>query len=161
MTVRSKILDLLLGVLVLSLVSCSNREVYFRYHQIEKGMWFSDSVLSFTMDSVSFNPAQLHDLTIEITTADIYPFKDIWLKVEHNLDDSICRIDTLHSRLADDYGKWLGSGTAGLHQFSLPYKSTVALDTSRVYVLQISQVMNDNPLPGVERVGLKVVENQD
>lgn len=157
-TVRNKILVLFLGVLVISLASCSNSEVYFRYHQIGRGVWYRDSVLSFTMDSVNFNPAQRHDLSIELTTADIYPFKDIWLRVEHNLDDSIFSVDTIHSRLADDYGKWLGSGTAGLHQLSLPYKTTVALDTSKVYVLQISHLMRKNPLPGVEKVGLKIIE---
>ena len=155
---RNKILVLFIGLLLITFKSCSNGEVYFRYHQINKGIWYRDSVLTFSMDSIKFNPLRRHDFTIELTTADIYPYKDIWFQVEHNLNDSVYRCDTLHSRLADDYNKWLGSGTGGLHQLSLPYKSSVALDTSRVYVLKINQLMNNNPLKGIEKVGIKVVE---
>lgn len=156
--VRIRIFVLSVGVLLFSLSACSKGEVFFRYHQIGKGEWYRDSLLTYTMDSISFNPLQRYNLSIELTTADKYPYKDIWLKVEHNLDDSIFSIDTIHSLLADDYGRWLGSGAVGLHQISIPYKSTVALDTSMIYVLQISHLMSNNLLPGVEKVGLKVVE---
>jgi gliding motility-associated lipoprotein GldH len=80
------------------------------------------------------------------------------MQVEHNLIDTIYRCDTLHFRLTDDYGKWLGSGTGGLHQISLPYKSDIPLDTSRLYILQIKQIMKDDPLIGVEKVGIKIIE---
>lgn len=157
-TVRNSIFVFLFGVLLFSLAACSKGEVFFRYNQIGKGVWHRDSLLTYTMDSISLNPLLRYNLSIELTTADKYPYKDIWLKVEHNLNDSIFSIDTIHSMLADDYGRWLGSGAAGLHQISIPYKSTVALDTSMIYELQISHLMSNNPLPGVEKVGLKVVE---
>ncbi len=156
---NQKILNLLAIVLFLSLVSCSKGEVYFSYNQINRGIWHRDSVLTFTMDSIKFNPIALHDFSIELTTADVYPFKDIWLQVEHNLNDSIFLYDTLYTRLAGDYGEWLGGGTAGLYQLSLPYKSSVVLDTSNIYMLHISHLMLEDPLYGVERIGLKVIEN--
>lgn len=158
-TITNKIPVFLALVLFISFASCSKGEVYFRYHQINKGMWHRDSVLSFTMDSIGFNPFSRHDLTIEITSTNIYPFQDIWLQVEHNLNDTIFQRDTLYSRLTDDYGRWLGGGTVGIHQLTIPYKSAVYLDTSRVYMLNISHLMNSDPLLGVEKIGLKVVDN--
>lgn len=155
---RNKILFLLVGTLFITHTSCSDGEVYFRYHHIERGKWYSDSALTFTMDSIGVNPAARHDLSIELTTADIYHYKDIWMQVEHNLIDTIYRCDTLQFRLTDDYGKWLGSGTGGLHQISLPYKSDIPLDTSRLYILKIKQIMKDDPLIGVEKVGIKIIE---
>lgn len=158
-TVRNRILFLLVGVQLIVLASCSNGEVYFRYHHIDRGMWYHDSVLTFTLDSINFNPDVRNDFSIELTTSDIYPYKDIWFQVEHNLNDTAYSCDTLHTRLADDYGKWLGSGTGGLHQVSLPFKSAIALDTSRTYVLKVSHLMKDDPLYGVEKAGVKVMGN--
>ena len=161
MIAKSKFLELLVCALFITLGSCSNGEIYFRYHLINKGAWHRDSVLLFSMDSINFNPNNKHDFFIELTTADVYPYKDIWLKIEHNLEDTIYRCDTLHSQLADDYGKWFGNGIEGLHQISLPYKTSVAIDTSRIYVFKISQLMENNPLHGVEKVGVKVVKEID
>ncbi|MDD4697761.1 MAG: gliding motility lipoprotein GldH [Fermentimonas sp.] len=159
MKVRSKIRLFFVGILLITFASCSNGEVYFRYHHIERGMWYRDSVLSFTLDSISIKSDFRNDFSIELTTSELYPYKDIWLQVEHNLNDTVYTRDTLHTRLADDYGKWIGSGTGGLHQISLPYKSEITLDTSRIYVLKISHLMKDEPLYGVEKAGIKVMGN--
>ncbi len=146
------------AVLLTILTACAEGEVYYRFHHIGKGQWFRDSTLVFTMDSLDLPPGRRYDVTIELSSSRVYPYRDVWLQIDHNLADTVFRSDTMHYQLADEYGKWLGSGVGGLHQLSLPFLSAVSLDRSRKYVLEISQIMNDDPLTGIEKAGLKVVE---
>lgn len=145
------------AVLLTILTACAEGEVYYRFHQIGKGQWFRDSTLVFTMDSLDLPPGVRYDVTIELTTSGVYPYRDLWLQIDHNLADTVFHRDTMHYQLADGYGKWLGSGVGGLHQLSLPFLSAVSLDRSRKYKLGIGQIMNDDPLTGIEKAGLKVM----
>ncbi|MBF6628501.1 MAG: gliding motility lipoprotein GldH [Proteiniphilum sp.] len=158
MRTRNNILLFVTGVLFSSLISCSEGEVYYRFYHIDKGNWYHDSTLIFTMDSLNVNVAQAYDVTIEVSSGHLYPYRNIWLQIDHNLTDTLIRSDTLQYHLADDHGKWLGSGVGGLHQLSLPFLNSIPLDTAHLYRLSITQVMKDDPLAGIEKVGLKVTE---
>ena len=158
MRTRNNILFFVAGVLLLLLASCSDGEVYYRFHHIDKGKWYRDSTLRFTMDSLDTRAGVAYDVTIEISSGHIYPYRNIWLQINHNLTDTLLRSDTVQYRLADDHGKWLGSGAGGLNQLSLPFLTSIPLDTAHHYRLAIAQVMNDDPLTGIEKVGLKVME---
>jgi gliding motility-associated lipoprotein GldH len=151
---------LLTGLLLSSLLSCAEGEVYYRFHHLENGRWYRDSTLIFSMDSVALPPAKRYDVTIEITTNRAYPYRDIWVQIDQNLTDTLFRSDTLHYRLADDYGRWLGSGAGGLNQLSLPYLSSVPLVTTQPAV-HIRRTMTDDQLIGIEKVGIKVVAVND
>src|SRR5690554_1068971 len=100
-----------------------------------------------------------YSFTIELSSNRSYPYRDLWLDVGHNLTDTLFHVDTLRVMLMDEQGKWMGSGVGGLNQFSVPYLlnlSPVARDSVTGYTIWIKQVMGDNPLHGVEKVGLKV-----
>lgn len=96
---------------------------------------------------------------MEITTNGRYPYRDIWLQVAHNLTDSTIQRESFHFILADDLGRWLGDGVGGLYQLSLPLYSLVPFDTTYGYVVQLKQLMDADPLPGIEKIGLKVEVN--
>lgn len=153
--------NILAGVtcLLFVLVSCTGNEVYYRYHHIDKGRWNRDSTLVFTIDSGKFLPGKQYSFTIELSSNRSYPYRDLWLGVGHNLTDTLFHVDTLRVMLMDEQGKWIGSGVGGLNQLSVRYLvnlSPVVRDSVTGYTVWIKQVMGDNPLHGVEKVGLKV-----
>lgn len=155
--------NLLLGTICLlfSLASCSDGEVYYRFQHIEKAQWQRDNVLVFAMDSALFQPNKEYYFSLELTTNRGYPYRDLWLRVDHNLQDTLFHTDTIHAILADEQGTWLGSGVGGLNQLSFPYLGPLVptvRDSITGYRLMIEQVMHDNPLRGVEKIGLKVIE---
>ncbi|MBK5194736.1 MAG: gliding motility lipoprotein GldH [Proteiniphilum sp.] len=158
MRTRTDILFFVAGALFSLLISCSEGEEYYRFHHIEKGKWYRDSTLIFTMDSLNISAGRAYDVTIEISSGYIYPYRNLWLRIDHNLADTLLRSDTLHYRLADEHGKWLGSGVGGLNQLSLPFLSSIPLYMPHLYRLTIAHVMSDDPLTGIEKVGLKVTE---
>jgi|AGTN01.3.fsa_nt_gi gliding motility-associated lipoprotein GldH len=155
---KHKISFFFIGVALSFLISCSEGEVYYRFHHIDKGKWYRDSFLVFKTDSADFRSGKKYDISVEVSINHVYPYRDLWIHIDHNLVDSIFRRDTLQCYLADEYGKWLGSGVGGLNQLSFPYLSSVSLDTTRRYELTIGHAMSDDPLIGIEKVGLKVIE---
>lgn len=160
MRTKSNIFSLFAGLLFTLLISCSGGETYSRFHHIENGKWYRDSFLVFTIDSLTPSLGIGFDVTIELTTNHSYPYRNLLLEIDQNLTDPIIRTDTLRFLLADEHGRWLGSGAGGLNQLSLPYRSFVPAprDSMHQYRLIIRQAMEDNPLRGVEKVGVKLVE---
>ncbi len=150
-----------LTLLLFTLASCSHGEVYYRFHHIQYGKWHRDSSLLFTVDSAALQPGRAYGLFIELSFNNAYPYQDFWLRVEHNLVDPLFHADTLHVKVADELGKWLGSGVGGLHQLSVAYPYVVrptARDSTTGYRVMVAHYMDDNPLKGVEKVGLKLVQ---
>lgn len=141
------------------LSSCTEGEEYYFYNHIKESKWFSDSVLLFHLDSVRFNPQIEYSFSLELATTGLYPYREIWLEITHNLTDTIMQTDTLKHELTDDYGRWLGGGSGGINQSSLQIINNVHLDSARVYNLSINHLMSDNPLNGVEKVGIKIIQS--
>lgn len=138
------------------LASCTKNDSIYSYKHIDGEKWYRDSALTYIVDSVQFNTSKIYNLSFEITTGLNYPYRDIWLEVTHNLKDYKPQVDTLQFILADENGKWFGSGVGGLNQITLPYLSSLTLDTAQLYELNISHKMINNPLVGVVKVGIKI-----
>src|SRR5690554_588075 len=152
------VITIIVSVSALSLfTSCNQNELYFDYIKIDKGDWHSDLKAEFTIDTIEFEQIGNYNLFIEITTTALYPYSDINLRIDHNLNDTIFSSDSIRFRLSDDYGKWLGTGVGSLRQLSLLYKSNVYLDTIRSYNVRVMHLMSDEPLNGVKKIGLRVL----
>jgi gliding motility-associated lipoprotein GldH len=155
---KHDIFRVLAGLLFTVLVSCSGGEDYSCFHHIKNGKWCRDSLLVFTIDSLIHSPGAIYDVTVELTINRGYPYRDLWLQIDQNLTDSHVRTDTLRYLLADEYGKWLGSGAGGLNHFSLPCRSFMPRDSVYNYRLTVRHAMDDDLLQGVEKVGIKIAE---
>ena len=158
MRTKSDVFSIFVGLLSIVLASCSEKEGYSCFHHIENGKWYRNSPLVFTIDSLTPSQGTGYEVTVELTTNRSYPYRDLWLQIEQDLTDSLIRTDTLRCLLADEYGRWLGSGIGGLNQLSLPYRSFIPRDSMYHYRLTIRQAMGDELLRGVEKVGIKLVE---
>ena len=137
-------------------VSCNREELYFEYEMVEKGDWYRDSVLTFSLDTLKANQIGEYKISLELTTSMLYPYSDIQLKIDHNLNDTIISSDTLRYKVVDEHGKWLGNGVGSLRQLSILYKSYVWLDSTRNYEINIFHLINKDPLHGIEKVGIRV-----
>ncbi len=141
------------------LTSCTKGEEYYFYKHIKESGWYSDSVLLYHLDSVRFNPQIEYSLGLELSTTGLYPYREIWLELAHNFTDTIMQTDTLKYQLADNYGRWLGSGSGGVNQISLQFLNSIYLDSAKIYNLSINHLMSDDPLNGVEKVGIRIIQS--
>jgi len=94
-------------------------------------------------------------VSIELRNNNSYPFSNIWLFVDFQMPDGMCRADTINADLADVYGKWYGKGMS-LYNLSIPYEISILYPDTGTYIYTIHQGMRENILKGISDIGLKV-----
>ncbi|MDR2148272.1 MAG: gliding motility lipoprotein GldH [Tannerella sp.] len=135
------------------LVACVDDTVFSKYVAIENRIWNKDSEYFFTF-TVTDN-AVPYDISVKLRNNDMYPFKNLWLFCSMELADSSLTRDTLEVMLADDFGKWTGSGIS-IFQNEFPlYRNFHFPDTGQ-YTAVFRQGMRADNLKGIENIGLTV-----
>lgn len=108
-------------------------------------------------DSLEFKP-ELADsivngrLGICVRHTDAYPYSNLWVELSWPVNDSLRHVDTLQLRLADDFGKWYGTGTGVSYQYVDTLKRPVRL--RRGVPLRLRHIMRVDSLRQIEQVGL-------
>lgn len=137
-------------------ISCTSNEGYFKYQTLDNQIWHKDSILiyEFNIENLSSN----YDINLHIRHESDFPYQNIWFFVEHeSLNDSnILRNDTIQYYLADDFGKWLGSGVGSLKELNLKYLENIAFPDSGKYRVSIKHAMRDSVLLGINNVGFSI-----
>ncbi len=136
--------------------SCIQGVDYYKFVSIPHNEWNKNEEVSFTLDSSFINSKNRYALSIEIVHNIDYPYKNLFLCIDHTLQDSIALCDTLEYVLVDDFGKWKGRGNGATRQLSVLYKTNLRIDTTLHNEINIRHAMKDLKLKGIEKIGLKV-----
>lgn len=154
---KNKVLYALLCVfMAFAYSSCDHREVYYNFHEFKKAEWAQSDTLFFDIDSTLFELNTTYRMSIEVTNNVNYPYQNIWFFVQTNLEnDSTFSDVSKEYLLADKFGKWRGSGFGSLYQLSLPMDDVVFKE-KRNYRIKIEHGMQDEPLIGIEKLGIKI-----
>lgn len=143
-------------VVFLFLLACSKGEVYHRFYPIRNNSWAKEVPVEFSIDSLPAGSGRSCDIVLELVHNSQYPYRNIWFIVQQNLTDTLFVTDTVEITLADPQGKWLGRGSSGLYQLSLPYKRSLPLDSARSYQLIVTHAMKEGTIKGIEKVGILI-----
>ena len=68
-----------------------------------------------------------HNFYINVRNADGYPYGNIFMFIKTTFPNGKMSNDTLECTLADEKGKWLGSGIGDLYDNQIPFKKNVLL----------------------------------
>lgn len=136
------------------IAACSENAVYHSYRPIPSAGWEKGDTLFFNVAVAdSLQPLQLF---AEIRNKSNYAYRNLYLSVSHNLEDStVWKTDTLLFILADEEGKWTGTGWGSLFQSTLPI-GTVSVQHPGNYTFKVVHDMQDVLLKGVNDVGIRV-----
>lgn len=146
-------LFLLIGIICLS---CQQQETYYHFHELKDAKWSKSDTLYFDIDSNSVHLNTPLDLHVELINNSDYPYQNIWLFFQNNIEQDSTRITEKQYLLADNTGKWNGSGFGSSYQTSFIYLKNIIFTEKRNYRFKIIQGMRDEPLNGIEKVGLKI-----
>ena len=148
---KSSIWTVIIGWLI---AACNENTVYHTYQPIPTDGWEKSDTLFF---NITFNDSLIPlNLTAEIRNESKYAYRNLYLAISHNLEDSTnWKTDTLLFVLADKEGKWYGTGWGSLFQSALPIGKTTTKHPGN-YTLKVSHCMNDEHLKGVNAVGIKI-----
>ncbi|WP_163319475.1 gliding motility lipoprotein GldH [Dysgonomonas sp. 520] len=137
--------------------SCGEREAYYHFHEIKNAQWSKNDTLTFVVDSSSIEVGVPYSVTIELVYDSNYPYRNLWLYVQNNLGNSdVRKNDALQYMLCDEYGKWYGSGFGSLFQLPLGYMDSVIFKEKRNYTFSVVQGMRDEPLVGIDKLGIRI-----
>lgn len=152
----SKFVKYLFGLIIaIVMVACNSDIVYDGSVRVANPTWHADSVARF-------------EITIEDTTSDYqsgilirnsgdYTYQNLWLFITEIAPDSTITCDTIQYFLADNYGRWLGSGIGSLYTNIYYYKEDLHYSQEGVYTYEIRQGMRDEELKGITNIGMQIL----
>ena len=88
-------------------------------------------------------------------TAD-YRYANVWLRMRVIGPDKKEVVERQEFQLALPDGEWLGKGSGSLYSYQLIYKENYKFKANGTHTIVVEQNMRDNPLKGINDVGLRV-----
>lgn len=144
-------------IIALMCLSCNQRETYYHFYELQNAKWSKSDTMSFDIDSSSILVNVPLDVKVELVNNTEYPYQNIWLYIQDDFDGENLQKQEKQYLLTDDQGKWLGSGFGSLYQLTLDYRSKIVFTEKKNYTVKIVQGMRDEPLIGIEKIGLKLI----
>lgn len=148
----NRILVLLFGSLLL--VACSGNSVYNEYKELPASGWNKDSCASFVVPIKDVNST--YRVLVNVRNRGDFKTQNLWLFVNCQHPDKTVKKDTIECYLADNKGKWLGSGFGSMYDMPVLYLKSVKFPKAGNYKFCIKQAMRDSMLVGVNDIGLEV-----
>ncbi len=144
--------------LSLLFVACDSRRIYEENREIPETGWDVKNKINFEVDIK--DTLMLHNFYINVRNSDGYPFSNLFLFIKTTNPDGYAKMDTFEVVLADDNGKWTGSGIGDLWDNQRLWKTNVRFPKSGKYTFTYEQAMRNEILPLILDVGLRIEKVQ-
>ncbi len=141
-------------LIILVAISCSQKDTYLKYFTVNETGWSKDSLYVF--DIQVNDSAAIYNLYVNIRNRGEYPYENLWLFLEKITPDSVVSCDTIEFYLADDRGKWLGTGIGSTFEMPVLYQQKIRFQTAGKYSYKITQGMRDSILTGISEIGMRL-----
>ena len=138
----------------LAVVACNSNDVYFKYQGIDAKGWNKDSL--FTFDIPITDTLATYNVYVNIRNVGEYPYQNLWLFLSKMNPDSVLVNDSIECYLADNRGKWLGSGVGSIFEMPVLYQQNVHFKNAGNYQYKIVHGMRDTVLIGINDIGMRV-----
>jgi gliding motility-associated lipoprotein GldH len=141
-------------VFIVFFSSCDKRRIYEENQTIPENVWEKNNVLKFSVDIAdTISPTNFY---VNIRNADGYPYNNLYLFIKTKFPNEKFLYDTLECVLADEKGKWLGSGMGDIYDNQIPFKRNVKFPAAGKYMFEIQQGMRIDNIPLIMDVGLRI-----
>lgn len=147
-----------LCILAVAAVSCGGGRDYSRWANIPPEGWvYTDTISLLPVDtSLTDNDSLVNGaVKVALRHGNSYRYSNLWLELTYRTDGHRMVRDTLNIRLADVYGRWLGSGFGASYQQSVTVKPAGVIDVTRPMLIR--HIMRVDTLRDIEQVGIEVV----
>lgn len=146
-----------LTFVVIALFSCDFDKTLFNdYKELPVEGWHKDSLAIFDVNVA--DTTQNYAVLVNVRNRSDYRLQNIWLFLNYQTSDSIVNKDTINLFLADNNGRWLGSGFGSMHEMSGLFISSMKFEQEGNYRFEIQQGMRDTLLTGINDIGLEIIK---
>lgn len=139
---------------VLFFSSCDSKRVFEQNQAIPESGWAQSNIVKFNVDIK--DPSTPTNFYINVRNADGYPYNNLFLFIKTTFPNGKMSNDTLECILADEKGKWIGSGIGDLYDNQIPFKKNVRFPLAGTYSFEIQQGMRTDNIPLIIDVGLRI-----
>jgi gliding motility-associated lipoprotein GldH len=144
----------LLMLMFLLFSSCDRKRIFEENQPITNNLWDSNNKLKFTVDIM--DTVNSNNFYVNVRNADGYPYNNLFLFIKTTFPNGKVAIDTMECVLADEKGKWLGSGMGDIYDNQIPFKRNVRFPMSGKYTFELQQGMRLDNIPLIMDVGLRI-----
>ncbi|UKJ08063.1 gliding motility lipoprotein GldH [Solitalea lacus] len=156
---RSKLLFSSLLAIILSslLYSCTDSAVYNNTLTIDPKGWFSNDKAVY---DVKLDQTGKYSLYLNLRHTDDYKYSNIFFRLYvKNPDGKMQTTRIVEVKLAENDGKWLGSGTGKLLAKKIFITNGIDFSKPGQYRIELEQFMRDDPLKEISDVGIQLFKN--
>lgn len=142
-------------ILITSLLFSCNRNIIFEETQsVDCNGWSIDSVGRF--EFVIEDTAQFYDMSFIVRNTGDYEYQNLWFFVEYVKPDMAFSNDTVNLFLADNFGRWAGSGIGSIYSATYLYRDSIRFNQTGKYLMNIRHGMRTDSLKGIADIGLQI-----
>jgi gliding motility-associated lipoprotein GldH len=141
-------------LVVLAFAACDGNRIFEENQSIPETGWDVANVVKYDVNIA--DPAVPANFYINVRQADGYPYQNIFLFIKTVFPNGKQSNDTLDCLLADEKGKWLGSGIGDIYDNQIPFKRNVRFPLAGTYHFEIQQGMRVEKVPLIMDVGLRI-----
>ena len=146
------------ALIISTLFSCDSNKIYESNVKIPVDGWRRNDIVRFEVEITdTINHCNIY---INVRNNKKYRYMDLWLFVNIRSPFGTMARDTAKIMLADHRGKWLGSGLGSKFDSRIFLRENIRFPVPGIYIFEYEQGMRDEPLMGIEDVGLRIeIEN--
>jgi len=145
-------------ILCITLSSCDPGKIYENNLSIPSKGWQRADRARFEVEIAdTIQPCNIY---INVRNNNNYKYMDFWLFVDIQSPNGMVATDTVKIMLADHRGKWLGHGLGSKFDTRLVFRKNIQFPVSGKYVFEYEQAMRDEPLTGIEDIGLRIEKHK-
>jgi len=141
-------------VLLFFAQACVNLNVYEKTEVVQGASWPKNKIFRF--EYLSNDTITPKNVNIDLRHNDLYPYNNIYLFVTTIAPDGKRLTDTVEFTLADNKGKWTGSGIGNICDLSLIFRENVRFGQLGKYVFYIQHGMRESTLKNITDVGIRI-----
>lgn len=116
--------------------------------------WASDQPVEFQWEVK--DTLRKHDFVLDLRHSQSYPYSNLYLFLTYQFPNGKSRVDTVECTLADEYGKWRGSGFGDLVDQRFMLHEEVMFPLKGRYALSVAHGMRTDPIEGIANVGMRL-----
>ena len=136
------------------MVACNDNTIYSGSEHIPEDGWRIDSAYTFSFDITDTTKTYQVELMVRNTPS--YQYQNLWLFIKQVPPSFASINDTTQLFLADDFGKWVGSGIGSIYSAEYIYQDSLHFSQVGTYQYIIRHGMRTDSLMGIHDIGLSV-----
>jgi gliding motility-associated lipoprotein GldH len=146
--------SLLFFVLLLS--SCDPGRLFEENKTIDGNAWYYKSFIPF--DTEVKDTTKFYNVLVNVRVDADYKYANMFMWVHVTNPEKKADQRRVEIKLADERGKWLGSGLGDIYDYQFPVLQNIKFPKSGLYRFELEQNMRDDTLLHVKSVGVRVEE---